>query len=103
MTGVVEDNVRTFTGNWTGTGAIENAGDAERLVLEAGEYMISEMVDTGAVNIELDYNHYLAGDAITLEYRHGATPNACDVAAWNAYVAPFVSLGYVQIKLTSTL
>lgn len=102
---MVEDNIRNFAGNWTGTGDIENPGvdDTERLALQATEYMISEIVDTGAATVELDYNHYAAGDVITLEYRHGATPAACVVAAWNNYINPFVSLGYVQIKVTSTL
>lgn len=103
MTGVIEDNVRTFAGNWSGTGAIENAGDLERLALEAGENMTSEIVDTGARTIELDYNHYRAGDAVLLRYRHGATPADCVAAGWINYTVPFTSLGYVQVRVESTL
>ena len=33
----------------------------------------------------------------------GATEAACEIAAWNNYTVPFVSLGYVQIRMTSTL
>jgi len=103
VTGVTEDNVRTFASNWTGTGAIENSGDAERLALESTEYMVSEIVDTGTATIELDYNFYSAGDTILLQYRHGSTPNACAVASWNNYTATFASLGYVQVRVESTL
>jgi hypothetical protein len=104
-TGVLESNVRDFNGNWTGTGAIGNPGvaDTERLELEAGENMISEVVYTGTVNILIDYNVYAVGDNINLDYRHGATPAACVAAGWNDYTVPFESLGYVQVQVTSTL
>jgi len=105
VTGVLEDNVLPFNGNWTGTGTIENPGanDNERLALDAGEYMISEMVNTGVITCELLQNEYAVGDDVTLEYRDGATAAACNAAAWGAYAAPFESLGYVQIRVTSTL
>lgn len=104
ITGVIETNIRTFTGNWTGTGIIENAGDAERLALETTEYMISEVVYTTARMVELDQNHYdPSGDNVNLDYRHGATQAECEAAAWNDYTVPFNSLGYVQVRVTSTL
>ena len=103
MTGVAE-TVLTFTGNWTGTGAIAGAGDAEAIELNSGEYMISEVVDTGSTTVTLEQNHYdPSGDDVDMDYRHGATIAACYHAAWNGYVAPFVSLGYIQVRLTSTL
>lgn len=104
-TGVLEANIRDFQGNWTGTGAIENPGvdDTERLALETGENMVSEVVNTGTVNIEILYNTYDAGDAIDLDYRHGATAAACEAAGWNHYVGPFESLGFAQARVTSTL
>jgi len=71
--------------------------------LESGEYMISEIVDTGLQTVALYQNQYQPGDDVNLDYRHGATPNACAVASWNDYSVPFVSLGYVQIRVTSTL
>jgi hypothetical protein len=98
-TGVLEDNIRDFAGNWTGTGTIENAGDAERLALDAGEYMVSEVVNTGLFTVQLLYNNYAAGDEITLKYRHGATEGDCLAAAWNDYTVPFDSLGYVQARV----
>lgn len=88
--------------DWTGTGTVENprAGDNERLALGSGEYMISETVDTGAADIEIDYNVYQAGDAVTLQYRHGATAVACAAAAWQNYAGSFTSLGFVQAKVS---
>lgn len=104
-TGVLEAVVHDFQFNWTGTGEIQNPGvdDTERLALETTEYMISEVVHTGAVNIEILYNVYVAGDNIDLDYRHGNTPAACEGAGWNDYVGPFTSLGYAQARVTSTL
>jgi len=65
--------------------------------------MISEVVHTGAANVLIDYNVYAAGDNINLDYRHGDSPANCEAAAWNDYAAPFESLGYVQVRVTSTL
>ena len=103
-TGVLEANVRDFSGNWTGTGSIEGAGDAEIIALNAGENMVSEVVYTDTIICEVLQNEYdPTGDDVTLEYRHGATEGACEVAGWNAYVVPFASDGYAQIRITSTL
>ena len=98
---MLEDNIRNFQGNWTGTGTIENPGvaDTERVALDSGEYMESEMVDTGTVTVELLQNEYAVGDDVTIRYRHGATPNDCAVAAWNLYAVPFASLGYVEVRI----
>lgn len=103
-TGVLETTVRNMQFNWTGTGTIGNPGvaDTERLEIQAQQYMISEVVDTGAVDIEIDYNVYAAGGVIDLDYRHGATASACEAAGWNNYVGSFTSLGYVQVRVTST-
>ena len=66
--------------------------------------MISEVVDTGTYTVTLFQNLYDgSGDDVDLDYRHGATEAACLAAGWNDYTVPFVSLGYVQIRLTSTL
>ena len=43
------------------------------------------------------------GDDVDLDYRHGITAAACQAASWNDYTVPFTSLGYVQVRLTSTL
>lgn len=103
ITGVVEDNVRTFLNNWTGTGDIERSHDDEQLATSSGEYMESEIVETGAGLYEIDQNYYKAGDNVTLKYKHGATQAACDAAEFGAYSAPFDSLGFVQIRVESAL
>lgn len=91
--------MRTYTGNWTGTGSISGNGDAEVLCLDPGEYMESEVVYTDTNTVELLQNNYdPTGDDAVIKYRHGATEAACLSASWNNYVAPFVSLGYVQIR-----
>ena len=107
MTGVLEANVRSFgLGNWTGTGAIEGdaATDAERMELETTEYMVSEIVNTGADWVTLLQNEYdNTGDDVTMEYRHAATVGDVAGAAYGNYTVPFESLGYVQVRMTSTL
>lgn len=103
VTGVLESNVRTFASNWSGTGTIENTNDTERLVLNSTEYMESEVVITSTLTVTLLQNNYNPGDTITLQYRHGATEAACLAASWNTYSAPFDSLGYVQVRVESTL
>ena len=102
VTGVLETNVRTFASNWTGTGAIENSGDAERLALNSAEYMEGEVVNTGTKTVQLLQSNYSAGDTVVLKYRHGATYEDCIVAGWNTYVSSFVSLGYVQVRVEAT-
>ena len=84
-TGVVETNVRDFSGNWTGTGTILGAADAEIISLTAGEYMESEVVNTGVKTVELDQNHY-------------------DVTGDNLYVhQPNNDCGYEQIQWNGDL
>jgi len=106
-TGVLEANDENFAGNWTGTGALEGdpGNDNERICFDnPGEYMISEVVNTGAYTVSLFQNLYdVTGDDVDLDYRHGNTKAACEAAGWNDYTVPFTSLGYVQIRLTSTL
>jgi hypothetical protein len=104
-TGVLEANVRDFQGNWTGTGEIINPGidDTERICLESGENMVSEVVATGVEDVIILYNVYAAGDAIDLDYRHGNTVANCLAAAWQDYTGAFTSLGFVQVRISSTL
>ena len=104
-TGVLEAEIRNFQGNWTGTGTIVNPGvaDTEALELASGESMTSEIWGTGNIDVVIQYNVYAAGDNINLDYRHGATPAACQAAGWNDYAGEFTSAGYVQVRVTSTL
>ena len=99
----MEVNVRDFAGNWAGTGAIAGAGDAEVLELQSGENMVSEVVYTDTYQVTLLQNEYdETGDDVDMDYRHGATEAACEVAGWNDYATPFESLGYIQIRMQST-
>lgn len=98
-TGVAEARVRDFTGNWTGTGTITGTGDAERLELNVNEYMISETVHAGTERVSILTNVYAAGDTVQVQYREGATQAACESASFGDYTVPFVSLGYVQIRV----
>jgi hypothetical protein len=95
----VEDNVLTFATHWTGTGTIENTGDAERVALDATEYMESAVVHVGTLTTEILQNHYQAGDTVTLKYRHGASEAACLAASYVTYTIPFMCLGYVQVRI----
>ncbi len=70
------------------------------MCLDTVEDMISEVVYTDTLTVELDQNHYdITGDNLYLYYRHGATQVDCEAAAWIVYSVPFVSLGYVQIRV----
>jgi hypothetical protein len=99
VTGALEDNIRDFATNWAGTGVASGAADAEVITLDDSEYMESEVVDTGLEIVTLLQNVYAAGDTATLSYRHGATAGDCGVAAWIPYTVPFLSLGYVQVRV----
>jgi len=99
---VDEANVLDFAGNWSGTGTISGTGDAEAIELNVGEYMISEIVETGDMICELLQNAYdPSGDDVIMEYRTGSTVFECFDAAWTIYTDKFISEGYVQIKLTN--
>jgi hypothetical protein len=103
-TGVTESNIRSYAVNWTGTGGISGINDAEKIGLHIGEYMDSEVVNTGTRTVKLIQNKYgIVGDSVKIEYRHGATEALCLAAEWNDYLAPFISEGFVQAKLESTL
>jgi len=103
VTGVTETNIRKFSFNWSGTGMISGSGDSEKIILSSGQYMESEVCDTGSRLILLKQNFYVAGDTILLRYRQGNSPANCLAASWNNYVSAFASSGYVQIRVESTL
>ena len=65
--------------------------------------MVSEVINTGALTMELLQNVYVSGDDVFLKYRHGSSASACEVASWNDYTVPFMSLGFVQVRIESTL
>lgn len=100
---MLETNKRTFVDHWTGTGTIADAGDDERIELEAGEYMESEVVFTDVRDVQLLQNNYKVGNDVLLRYRHGDSEANCLIAGWQDYIGSFESLGYVQVRLESTL
>jgi hypothetical protein len=61
--------------------------------------MVGNVVNTGAETVELLQNLYAAGDTVVIKYRTGATVELCEAEAWIAYTVPFVSSGYVQVRI----
>jgi len=98
---VLEENARTFVDNWTGTGTINNSGDTEVICLLSDQYMESEVVHIGTVEVELLQNVYRTLDTIKLRYRHGTTSGECLAASWVDYITSFDCLGYIQIRVES--
>jgi hypothetical protein len=99
ITDVLEDNVRTFLGNWTGTGEVVGTDDEETVCLSAGEYMESEVVFTDENQVEILQNEYTPGDTVLIKYRDGATEENCLAASWSNYSTPFDCLGYLQVRI----
>jgi hypothetical protein len=100
QTGVTEDNIREFFGNWTGTGTITGSGDNEQIELEVGQWMESEVVDTlGVDRLLVIQNKYQSGDTFTVKWRTAATKDGVLSATWNTYSVDFESLGYCQLRV----
>jgi hypothetical protein len=97
--GVTQENTRTFATNWTGTGSASGSGNAEILTIAEGQYMVSEVVNTGATHYTLALNQYAAGDTVTVKYRTGASSAACQAASYSTYSGSFLSEGFVQVRL----
>ena len=56
----------------------------------------------GAGNAVIRIDKYNTGSGTVLvEYRTGATQAACLAASYATYVGSFVSLGWVQIRITN--
>lgn len=102
VTGVSESNTRTFVDHWTGTGEISSAENNEQIGFGSNKYMMSEIVNTGSKNIELSINVYASGNSVSLLYRTGSTLLDCANSEWSVYGLPFLSLGYVQIRLQNS-
>lgn len=98
---VAQTLIRQITGNWTGTGSIEGTAgeDNEKIALNAGENMVSEVCQTGSGSVTLAINTYNTGDNCAIYWRTGATQVACEAASWTLYSTQFDSTGYVQIKV----
>ncbi len=64
--------------------------------------MVSEVVNTGAVLIDLALNQYAAGDAAALKYRTAADTTTITGETW-VVNAQFTSQGYVQVRVEASL
>ena len=95
---MTEDNARAFS-YWTGTGAVVDSGDDEKICMESGEYMESEVVEITVCTVTIAQNTYASGDTAILKYRTGATRPDCLAAAWTTYTVPFVSDEYLQVRV----
>jgi hypothetical protein len=100
---VTQSNARAFLAHWSGTGTIENSGDDERLAINYGQYMESEIVETGIGAVTIRLNSYKSGDSVTIKYKTGGTQSLCDSAEWTATTdgEQKNSEGYVKIRLES--
>jgi len=97
---VVETFVRTFTGNWEGTGLILSSGDTEAIALDSGQDRTSEARNIGNGNCYISTDKYLSGaGAQTIQYKTGSTRELCEADDWNNYTGPFNSEGWVQVKV----
>ena len=99
-TSVDEDNVLDFTGKWTGDGEISGSGDAEIMELGGvGKYMESEVVNIGAVSVEIEVNKYIGSPVGTVKYKDGSSAENCEADTWSEYSSAFDSAGYVKIRV----
>lgn len=98
-TGVQEENIRDFTGNWTGTGTIVSSGDDEAINLDVGEYMESETWNIGSGDVRIRLNVYATGDNATIYYKQGDSEANCEADTWHAYSSPFACSGWVKVKV----
>ena len=96
---MVEDNIRTFAQDWIGTGSTSGSGDEEIACLDAGEYLESEVINTGVVQARIRQNVYNSGQSILIKFRHGNSEANCLLDDYENYSVPFESLGFVQIRI----
>ena len=69
----------------------------------AGAYMESEYANFGVGTALIDLNAYRSSDAVAVYYKTGDSIANCAADSWHLYDSGFSSLGYVQIRLESTL
>ena len=67
--------------------------------LDGGEYMESEIVNTGSETVTIELNKYGSGDSVTVKYKTAATSAGISGATWTAYSVPFASSGFAQVRL----
>ena len=82
---------------------MQNSGDDERIALEAGQYMESEVIGTeGTHSVSLNINKYRSGNVATIKYKTAATrtdPSFDSGIGWQLYSSSFESIGYVKVRV----
>jgi regulation of enolase protein 1 (concanavalin A-like superfamily) len=100
VTSVTEENTKTFSSDWAGTGSITGSGDSEAIELDADEYMELEATYTGSENVTISVNSYQSGTGnYYLEYKTSASAAGLSSASWLSYTGLFSSLGYMQLRV----
>ncbi len=95
-----EENIRNLS-EWSGTGSVSGVGDAEIISLETGQYMESESWKLGSGWCAITIDKYDSGvGSYTVEYKTGDSLVNCEADAWNNYIGPFDSLGWVKVKVS---
>ena len=86
---------------WSGTGIISGSGDGETITLNDGQYEESEVVDIGANQVEIVIDEYGSGSGgpPVIKYKDGDDYANCIADTWHIYTVPFLSTGYVQIRV----
>jgi hypothetical protein len=100
-TGYDEDFARPFSGIWSGSGVISGSGNEEIMTLDPGENMEGEIVEIGAIEVQILINKYRTGSgpAPTVKYKDGNTYEDCDADIWNLYSSSFTSQGFVKVRV----
>ena len=98
-TTVVEDFTDDLS-NWTGDATVSDSGDAEIITFTSGQEKISPIWNLGAGTAQITLNKYNSGDAVTTQYKTGATAILCEADSWHNFSVSFTSEGYVKIRLS---
>ena len=105
VTGVIEDNTRTFTGNIT-DGAdyfITGTGDSEKVYLFSGGYVELETFNFGARDCRIKKDAYQTGfGTVIIKYKNGDTLENCEADTWTTYTGWFTCSGYVKVRAEVT-
>ena len=98
--GVEEENIRNFTGIWSGTGQITGSGDSEALALDSGEYMESETWNIGSGSVRLRTNLYAAGAGTPIvKHKEGDSEANCEADTWHTYSSEFSCDGWIKVRV----
>jgi hypothetical protein len=58
-----------------------------------------DIIQTGIHTITVEANHYGVGNTPLIKYKTGNSPENCDADEWNIYSSPFISEGYVMLRI----